>query len=78
MAAATMSQVTGRCYDFPGPAEPVIATNGGWLPLTEHTAEDVARSTMLLACSPEHIDALRADTAEHPVAPPVGSVDRPR
>jgi hypothetical protein len=56
----------------------VIATNGGWLPLTEHTAEDVARSTMLLACSPEHIDALRADTAEHPVAPPVGRVDRPR
>jgi hypothetical protein len=73
-----MSWVTGRCYDFPGPAEPVIATDAGWLPLTEGTAKDVARSAMLLACSPEHIEALRTDTAEHAVAAPVGSVDRPR
>lgn len=27
--------MTGRCRDFPGPAEPVIATSRGWVPLDE-------------------------------------------
>jgi hypothetical protein len=73
-----MSQVTGRCYDFPGPAEPVIATCDGWLPLTEDTAADIARSAMLLACSPEHVDALHDTTAQHAVTALAGSIDRRR
>jgi hypothetical protein len=63
--------MTGRCYDFPGPEEPVIATSDGWLPLTEHAAADIARSAMLLACSPEHVDALREQAAQ-PVSAPAG------
>jgi len=66
--------VTGRCYDFPGPDEPVIATSDGWVPLTEQAAADLARSAMLLACSPEHVDALRDDAAQRAPAPPAASV----
>jgi hypothetical protein len=68
-----MSSMTGRCYDFPGPQEPVIATSHGWLPLTEDTAADVARSGMLLACSPEHVDALREQSTQDGLAALVAS-----
>lgn len=50
--------MTGRCRDFPGPAEPVIATSGGWVPLDESHAAHLAVSGMLLACSPEHVEQL--------------------
>jgi hypothetical protein len=49
---------------FPTLAEPiVIPTSDGWLPLTEQTAADLAHSAMLLACTPEHVDALRSRSA---------------
>ncbi|MHB8690032.1 MAG: hypothetical protein ACYDHH_02185 [Solirubrobacteraceae bacterium] len=65
--------MTGRCYDFPGPRAPVIATSDGWLRITEGTARDVARSGMLLACGPEHVDALREQVAQHALATPASS-----
>jgi hypothetical protein len=51
--------VTGRCYDFPGPAEPAIATSRGWVPFNEQDARELALSGMLLAFSPEHVDRLQ-------------------
>ena len=53
--------MTGRCRDFPGPAEPVIATSHGWAPLDEPHAMQLAASAMLLACSPEHVEQLRRE-----------------
>jgi hypothetical protein len=53
--------MTGRCRDFPGSAEPVIATSHGWVPLDEPHARQLAASAMLLACSPEHVEQLRRE-----------------
>jgi hypothetical protein len=53
--------MTGRCRDFPGPAEPVIATSGGWVPLDQPHVAHLAASGMLLACSPEHVAQLRRE-----------------
>ena len=53
--------MTRRCRDFPGPAEPVIATSQGWVPLDEPHAEQLAASAMLLACSPEHVEQLHRE-----------------
>jgi fido (protein-threonine AMPylation protein) len=61
LARGTMTSMTGRCYDFDGPAEPVIATSGGWVAIDERSAASLAASAMLLACSPEHVQRLRAD-----------------
>ena len=58
-----MNRVSTRCYDFPGPSEPAIATSQGWVPLTEAAAAEMAASAMLLACGPEHIERLRAEEA---------------
>lgn len=68
--------MTGRCYDFPGPDEPVVATSEGWLPLTEQTAADIARSAMLLACNPEHVDSFRDQAAQQPVVAAANNVGR--
>jgi hypothetical protein len=54
----------------------VIATSDGWLPLTEQTAADLAHSGMLVACSPEHVDALRSQAARPALAASADSVDR--
>jgi hypothetical protein len=59
-----MRSMTGRCYDFDGPAEPVIATSAGWVALDELGAGSLAASAMLLACSPEHIEHLRLNAPE--------------
>lgn len=56
--------MTGRCYDFDGPAEPVIATSAGWVALDERSATSLAASAMLLACSPEHVERLRANAQQ--------------
>lgn len=65
--------MTGRCRDFPGPAEPVIATSCGWVPLDEPHAAQLAASGMLLACSPEHVEQLQRETmAPLLTARPVG------
>ncbi len=53
--------MTGRCRDFPGPAEPVIATSHGWVPLDESHTAHLAASGMLLACSPEHVAQLQQE-----------------
>ena len=53
--------MTGRCRDFPGPTEPVIATSHGWVPLDEPHAAHLAASGMLLACSPEHVAQLQRE-----------------
>lgn len=66
--------MTGRCRDFPGPAEPVIATSGGWVPLDESHAAHLAVSGMLLACSPEHVEQLNRRKA--PSLPPAPSGGR--
>jgi len=58
--------MTGRCPDFPGPPEPVIATSHGWVSLDESHAADLAVSGMLLACTPEHVEQFRG---VQPVAP---------
>jgi hypothetical protein len=58
--------MTGRCHDFPGPAEPVIATSHGWVPLDEPHVDQLAVSGMLLACTPEHVARFQAVLAhEH-------------
>jgi hypothetical protein len=64
--------MTGRCCDFPGPAEPVIATSHGWVPLDEPHAKQLAVSAMLLACSPEHVEQLRLERLS--ALPPVDAV----
>jgi hypothetical protein len=56
-----MKGVTGRCSDFSGPAEPAIATSQGWIPLTDENIDELARSAMLLAFSPEHVERLRRE-----------------
>lgn len=64
-----MRDVTGRCPDFPGPAEPAIATRDGWVPLTDESAHDLAISGMLLAFSPEHAELLRQGHVSEAVSP---------
>jgi hypothetical protein len=65
--------MTGRCHDFSGPAEPVIATSQGWVPLDEPHAAHLAVSGMLLACTPEHVERLHRGRAATPL-PPTHSV----
>jgi hypothetical protein len=56
--------MTARCYDFPGPRDRLVtATSGGWVPFDEQGAAKLAASAMLLACSPEHVERLRRDSA---------------
>lgn len=63
-----MRFMTGRCYDFEGPAEPVIATSAGWVALDELGASSLAASAMLLACSPEHVEQFRFNAPERAAA----------
>jgi len=66
--------MTGRCRDFPGPAEPVIATSVGWVPLDEPHAAHLAVSGMLLACSPEHVEQLHRESMS--LLPSAGPMDQ--
>lgn len=59
LVGRTMKGMTGRCPDLPGPAAPAVATSRGWVPLTDESIEKLARSGMLLALSPEHVQRLR-------------------
>jgi hypothetical protein len=63
-----MTAVTGRCYDFPGPKQPVIATSEGWVPIDEQRARELAVSGMLLSFSPEHVQRLMAEQSPHAAA----------
>lgn len=61
--------MTGRCHDFSGPAEPVIATSQGWVPLDESHVAQLAVSGMLLACTPEHVDRFHRAQTVAPLPP---------
>jgi len=67
-----------RCYDFPGPSTPVIATDEGFVAVTAESVQNLALGGTLLAFGMAHRRQLGvALDATLAAVEPVGDADEP-